>query len=243
MAQIDERFTERMIPSRAQIPAQLETANYVVIDVTHYSNTVLELLRAGATFVHVPDERGDEFAFKDRHSDARIGGGSSENYTPTEGYDFFNSPSYVQRIDVDGRPAAVTSSNGGAAVTDLRKRAERTRDVDVYIGSTMNAKALAAHLREDEKSTITVAAGSKGKPTPEDTIGAVLIHRYLEGDEPTTAELDCYREILTAGKAAKYAAKADIRCRDLLEYSLSFDSRTELPKLDGKRLVDVSGDT
>lgn len=231
-------YVDRMIPSRAQIPEDPKPGNYVVIDVTHFSTTVLELLHGGASFVHVPEERGQEFAFKERHPDARIGGGSSADYTPMDGYDFFNSPSNVQDVDVVGRPTALTSSNGGGAVTDLRKRGNE--EVDVYIGSTTNAHPIAEFLRGEDKPTITVAAGSKGKPSPEDTVGAILIHRYLAGDDPTDEELELYREVIQAGKAAKYIRKAEIRYRDLLDYSITVNTRSEIPKLDGQRLIDVS---
>lgn len=233
-----DRYVDRMIPSRAGIPDDPRPGNYVVIDVTHFSTTVLELFHSGASCVHVPTERGKELAFQQQHPEARIGGGSSADYTPKEGYDFFNSPSSVQSVDVDGRPTALTSSNGGAAVTDLRQRGGS--DVDVYIGSLSNAKTVAEALRDREKPMITVAAGSKGKPSPEDTVGAVLIQRYLAGDPPTEAELDRYRELIVAGKAAKYKQKAEIRYRDLLEFSIATNSRTAIPKLDGQRLIDVS---
>lgn len=231
-------YVNRMIPSRAGIPEDPQPGNYVVIDVTHFSTTVLELFHSGASFVHVPDERGEEFEFKDRYPEARIGGGSSPDYTPEDGYDFFNSPSSVQSVDVSGRPTALTSSNGGAAITDLRKRGGS--DVEVFVGTMSNAQAIADYLGERDKPVRTVAAGSKGKPSPEDTVGAVLIQRYLADDDPSDDELDCYRELIKAGKAAKYARKAEIRYRDLLDYSVATNTRTAIPKLEGQRLIDVS---
>ncbi len=231
-------FVERLIPSRAGIPSDPRPGNYVVIDVTHFSTTVVELFENGASCVYVPEERGDEFAFRETHPRARIGGGSSPDYTPEAGYDFFNSPSSVQSVDVAGRPTALTSSNGGGAVTDLRERGGP--DVAVYVGTLSNARAIADHLRDRDRPTITVAAGSKGKPSPEDVVGAVLVQRYLDGDEPTDAELARYREVVTAGKAAKYRQKAEIRYRDLLEYSIATNTREQVPQLQGQRLVDVA---
>jgi len=233
-----ELYVDRMIPSRAGIPDDPRPGNYVVIDVTHFSTTVLELFHAGASCVHVPTERGKEFVFQQQYPEARIGGPSSDDYTPEEGYDFFNSPTSVQSVDIAGRPTALTSSNGGAAVTDLRQRGDS--DVEVYVGSLSNATAIADYLRGSDKPIITVAAGSKGKPSPEDTVGAMLIQRYLADDEPTDEELDRYRELIIAGKAAKYERKAEIRYRDLLDFSVATNTRTAIPKLDGQRLVDVS---
>ncbi|WP_222915269.1 hypothetical protein [Natrinema sp. SYSU A 869] len=39
-----------------------------------------------------------------------------------------------------------------------------------------------------------------------------------------------------------YVDKAEVRVRDLLEYSMRVDARTAIPKLEGQRLVDVAVD-
>ncbi|WP_135365901.1 2-phosphosulfolactate phosphatase [Halosimplex halophilum] len=234
---LEDRLVDRILPSRARIPADPPAGNYVVIDVTHFSTTVVELFENGAEYVHVTEERGDEHAFRDEHPEARIGGGSSDDYTPTEGYDFFNSPTWVQDTDVAGRPTALTSTNGGAAVTDLRLAGGD--DVDVYVGTLANARAVADHLDGAEKPTYMVAAGSKGKPSPEDTVGAVVVGRHVYGDSPTDAERDLYRQVAKLGKAPKYEQKADIRLNDLLEYDLRFSESGVVPELKGQRLHDV----
>lgn len=236
---IESKLTDHILPSRARIPEDPEPGNYVVIDVTHFSTTVVELLANGAEYVHVTEERGDEHAFKDEVPEAVIGGGSSDDYTPTEGYDFFNSPTWVQKVDVRGRPAAMTSTNGGNSVTDLR---EADADVTVYVGALANAKAVADHLRGSDDPTYMVAAGSRGKPSPEDVVGAIVIARHLFGDPPDESERATYAEVAKTGKAPKYRQKADIRLNDLLEYDLRFSERDIVPKLEGQRLYDVAGD-
>ena len=237
---IEDRLTDCILPSRARIPENPPAGNYVVIDVTHFSTTVVELFENGAEYVHVTEERGDEHAFKEDVPRARIGGGSSDDYTPTEGYDFFNSPTWVNDTDVAGRPAALTSTNGGAAVTDLRLAGGD--DVDVYVGTLANARAVADHLDGSDKPTYMVAAGSKGKPSPEDTVGAVVIGRHVYDEAPTDDERALYRQVAKLGKAPKYEQKADIRLNDLLEYDLRFSESAVVPALDGQKLYDVSDD-
>lgn len=232
----DDSLIDRVIPSRWRIPSDPAPGNYVVVDVTHFSTTVVELLRRGAEYVHVTEERGDEFDFQADHPRALIGGGSGPEYEPTDGYDFFNSPSYVQSVDVVGRPTAMTSTNGGAAVTDLKGAEGAT----VYVGSTTNAAALGAHLRQRDEPTYVVAAGSKRKPAPEDVVGALLVRRHVENDPPSAAELATFETIVTAAKGRKYREKDEVRQRDLLEYCTEFDCRSVVPKLDGDRLVDVA---
>jgi 2-phosphosulfolactate phosphatase len=230
---------DRVIPARPYIPEDPAPGDYVVVDVAQFSTTVPELFANGAAYIHITENRGEEPAFQDDHPEARIGGASGPDYEGEPGYDFFNSPSYVQDVDVDGRPTAMTSTNGGNAVTDLRLAGDE--DVTVYVGGFTNGAAVAEHLREQPGPTYFVAAGSSGKPSPEDVAGALYIARHVHDVPPTEQELATYRELVTYSKGAKYERKPQIKRTDLYEYALNFDSRTVVPRLDGQKLYDVSG--
>nr|WP_303647792.1 2-phosphosulfolactate phosphatase [Haloarchaeobius amylolyticus] len=225
-----------MLERIEDLPAAPDPGHYVVVDVMHFSTTVVELLANGAEYVHVTAERGDEFAFRETYPDARIGGGSTPDYEPTEGYDFFNSPSYVQGIDVAGRPVAMTSSNGGRAI-------DRLLDADgasVYVGSTTNAAALGQHLREVDGPVHLVAAGKDGEPATEDTIGALLIGRHMAGLPLEPVEEALFREQLEYAKGPNYPDKNEIRSSDVRDYAMSLSTRDVVPRLDGRRLVDLA---
>jgi len=230
-------FEERLVDGRDQLPGVPPAGDYVVVDVTHFSTTVAELLGNGASYVHVTDERGDEFAFRERNPDALIGGGKTDDYEPTEGYDFFNSPSYVQDLDVEGRPTSMTSKNGGTAVARLRRRGND--DVTVFVGGYTNAAALASHLRERDRPVYIVSCGSGGEPTTDDHLGAVVVDRYLRGRPPSDAERDHFAALLRASKGPGYTEKHETRRRDLETYATAIDSRSVVPKLVDDRLVDV----
>jgi 2-phosphosulfolactate phosphatase len=232
-----ERYlTDRLIERCEDIPDDPQPGNYVVIDVMHFSTTVVELLAGGAEYIHVTRERGDEFDFRERNPTAKIGGGSTDDYDPVEGYDFFNSPTYVQSVDVTNRPVAMTSSNGGRAINHLLE----ADDTTVYVGSTTNASTLAAHLRQDDRPTHLISAGSKGEVATEDHIGALLIARGIAGVPVDPIELDLLRTQLETAKGIEYTRKHEIRRRDVYEYATAIDSRRVVPRLDGRRLVDVS---
>ncbi|WP_210408975.1 2-phosphosulfolactate phosphatase [Halorhabdus rudnickae] len=183
------RLDERLIERCEDVPAEPGPGAYVVIDTMHFSNTVIELLARSAMHVHVPDERGEEFDYQASRPEMLIGGGRTASYEPEDGYDFFNSPSYVQNIDVEGRPVSMTSTNGGRTVTTLRERGGD--DVDVYIGAPLNARAVGTHLRGRDRPVRLVSAGYKGDVAVEDHVGAALVSRYLDGIPPaeTTIEL------------------------------------------------------
>lgn len=232
------RLDSRLISRCEEIPSEPPTGDYVVIDVLHFSNTVIELFANGADYVHITDERGEEPAFKAENPDARIGGGATPAYDPEPGYDFFNSPSFVQGIDVEGRPVGMTSSNGGRAVARLRRVLDD--ESAVYVGSTMNASALANHLRASDHPTYLVSAGSQGTVALEDHVGATLISRGLDGIELSAAERAVFEAQVEVAKGPNYAQKNDLRRRDVHDYALAFDSRRVIPRLDGRSLVDVA---
>jgi 2-phosphosulfolactate phosphatase len=233
-----DSFQGRLIEGRDHLPGVPEPGDYVVIDVTHFSTTVAELLGMGAAYVHVTDERGDEFAFRDSHPEALIGGGKTDDYEPHEGYDFFNSPSYVQDLPVEGRPTSMTSTNGGTAVARLRRRGGD--GVEVFVGGYTNARAMARHLRGRERPTNLVSCGSDGESTMDDLLGAVLIDRYLRGNPPTEAEREHFAAMLETSKGPDYADKHETRRRDLHHYATAIDSRDVVPVLEDDRLVDAS---
>jgi len=231
---LDDRLIERC----EALPAHPKPGDYVVVDTMHFSNTVIELLAKGAAYVHITDERGDEFAYREAHPDAVIGGGSTDALEPAEGYDFFNSPSYVQRLDVAERPVSMTSSNGGRAVAALRETGGP--GVSVFVGSTTNAAALAEHLRERERDTYLVSAGTLGEVAAEDHIGAVLISRHLDGLPLAAAERTLFRRQLANAKGVGDGRTHRLRRRDVTQYAMNLNGRRVVPELVGDTLVDVS---
>jgi 2-phosphosulfolactate phosphatase len=235
----ERRFEHRLVRGRDHLPRVPSAGDYVVVDVTHFSTTVAELLGMGAEYVHVPDERGDEFAFRESHPDALVGGGKTDDYEPTEGYDFFNSPSYVQDLPVEGRPTSMTSTNGGTAVARLRRRGGD--DVDVLVGGYTNASALGDYLRDRDRPVRLVVSGSDGEATTDDLLGAVVVDRHVAGEPLSPAEEAHFAALLRTAKGPNYGADSETRRRDL-ELATTFDRRSVVPKLEGERLVDAAGE-
>jgi 2-phosphosulfolactate phosphatase len=231
------RLDDRLIERCEEIPESPSPGDYVVIDTLHFSNTVIELLMNGAKHIHITEERGLEFDYRESNPRAVIGGESTDDYKPASGYDFFNSPSYVQDLDVEDRPVSMTSSNGGRTLTKLRKRT--TDEVTVYVGSTMNARPLANHLATRNTDVHLVSAGSKGDVAIEDHIGATLISRQLDGIPVTETERMLFRNQLKRAKGPKYIETNGIRREDVLDYAMDLNSRPVVPKLVGDTLVDV----
>jgi 2-phosphosulfolactate phosphatase len=232
------RLDDRLIERCEEIPEDPVPGDYVVVDTLHFSNTVIELLANGAEHVHVPDERGEEFAYRESNPRARIGAESASDAEPADGYDFFNSPSHVQTLEVGGRPVSMTSSNGGRAVARLRDCLGDGGTV--YVGSTLNAAALGTQLRTRDRSVHLVSSGSNGEIAVEDHIGATLISRYIDGVPVADTELELFRRQLRVAKGSDYVDTSEFRRRDVLEYAMDINGRSVVPKLVGDSLVDAS---
>lgn len=229
------RLDERLIERCEDIPQDPKPGAYVVIDTMHFSNTVIELLARGAAHVHVPEERGEEFDYRAAHPDALIGGGRTAEYDPEDGYDFFNSPSYVEDIDVEGRPVSMTSTNGGRTVATLRERG--SENVDVFVGAPLNARAIGRFLRRTDHPVHLVCAGYQGEIAIEDHVGAALISRYLDEIPPAETEIELFRDQLETAKGPDYVRKNAIRRRDVRAYAMNVNGREMIPELSGDSLV------
>lgn len=231
---------DRLYSRKEDIPETLPSGTYVVVDVLFFSTTVIELLANDAAYIHVPDERDDGHAFKADHPDALIGGEGNGNHEPVEGFDFFNSPSYVADLDATDCPISMTSFNGGTTVNTLRERAAETDDdIEIYVGSTTNAQALGNRLRWAPDPVHYVCAGSRGEPAVEDYIGALLIERRRIDHPLSEAENTVYTEMLHKAKGPHDPETHPHRHRDV-EIVREFDRHDVVPRLDGRRLYDTA---
>lgn len=236
-----DTLASRVIERCEEIPETPTPGNYVVVDVIFFSTTVVELFENDAASLHVVSEKPKTLDHKAENPAAVAGGNRTEEFQPVGDYDFFNSPSFVQDLDLTGRPVYMTSTNGGRAVNRLL--ADDPDDVDVYIGSTTNARALAEHLRasDDDKPTYLVSSGTRGDIATEDHVGATLIGRHLDGHPPTDVELEIFRRHLPTAKGDEYLHTAHpTRQADLVDYITAFDERTAVPKLEDGAFVDVA---
>ena len=232
------RLDERLFERCEALPERLPPGSYVVVDTMHFSNTVIELLANGADHVHVAAERGLEFDYRASNPGTLVGGEATAGYEPAPGYDFINSPSYVQQLHVGGRPVSMTSTNGGRTVTTLRERAGEQSEV--YVGSPLNAKPLARHLRDrdGDRPVHLVSAGTRGDIAVEDHVGATLVSRYLDGLPPSETERLLFRRQLRTAKGPDYVEGHERRRRDVLDYAMNLNGREVVPRLVDGVLVD-----
>jgi 2-phosphosulfolactate phosphatase len=162
--------TVRIYPLPAQIePGDLAGGVAVVIDILRASTTIVVALANGAARV-IPCgdvETARRLAAEDRTGNTLTGG--ERGGVKIEGFDLDNSPASYSRDRVAGKTIVFTTTNGTAALlrTDGAAR--------VLIGAFVNRQAIVEKLHADGRPVHLICAGTDGRLTSEDLLGAAAI--------------------------------------------------------------------
>ncbi len=164
------RQTVKIYPLPTQIqPGDLRGGVAVVLDVLRASTTIIVSLANGAARV-IPCGQTDEarrLAADDPNGDTLSGG--ERRGVKIEGFDLDNSPASYTRERVAGKTIAFTTTNGTAA---LLRTQEAPR---VLIGALVNRQAVVTALHADGRPVHLICAGTDGRVTSEDSLGAGAI--------------------------------------------------------------------
>jgi 2-phosphosulfolactate phosphatase len=125
-----EGLEHALVESRGSLPERPPAGDYVVVDVTHFSTTVVELLAAGATCVFVPGEAGEGLDFREERPDALVGC-EPARFADDGRYDFRNSPSH----------AGSCPWRGGRRVSSRRTAPRRSTDCEGTTTSRCSSRA------------------------------------------------------------------------------------------------------
>lgn len=151
----------------------------VVIDVLRASTTIITALANGCPAVY-PTETPEQAREIARKRGCLLGG--ERDNRKIEGFDFGNSPLDYAPDKIKGRPIAFTTTNGTRAI-----RACAASDA-LVVASFINGPASAGLLNEVKKDIFIVCAGSRGKPSLEDTVCGGMLLEAL--DAPASADVE-----------------------------------------------------
>jgi aminoglycoside phosphotransferase (APT) family kinase protein/phosphosulfolactate phosphohydrolase-like enzyme len=159
------------------VPERLAGASAVVVDVFLATTTLLTILENGArrVFPVASLEEAEEVGAKLDASDILRGG--EQDAARIEGYDHGPFPDEYAPEIVAGRDVVFVTTNGTRAISDAAP-AER-----VFLGCLRNAPTVARHLEAmGTDSVYLICAGSAGRFTIEDFLGAATILSYMNTD-------------------------------------------------------------
>ncbi len=166
----------------------------VVIDVFRAFSTACYLMAAGAARIFPVEQVEEAILLKEKFPKAVLLGERNEQKVP--GFDFGNSPTHIQHLDLKGKTIIMTTSSGTKGLMNAKGADE------ILSGSFVNAGAIIRFLRsKNPKSISLVCMGYEGKrPTQEDTFLAEYIRDKLLGN---STDFVLMKETLRTGDGAR----------------------------------------
>ena len=166
------------------LPSLLDTSllpqsQVVVLDVLRASSTMVTALANGAVEVRLFDGVEEVATTRAalRATTPCVLAGGERGCLPVPGFDLGNSPAQYRPDVVGGATVLLSTTNGTRAATAAAAAQH------LYIGSLLNAQATAEALLPaiDDHHTLFVPAGTDGRASLEDWLGAGAILWYIFG--------------------------------------------------------------
>ncbi|WP_027367144.1 2-phosphosulfolactate phosphatase [Desulfocurvibacter africanus] len=150
----------------------------VVIDVFRAFSTACYAINAGAARIIPVAELEQAYALKREHPDWLLMGERDGIKQP--GFDFGNSPTEVEAVDLSGRTVVHTTSAGTQGLVAAMSAPEVS---EVLTGSFVNLGATVEYIRSREPEAVTfVAMGTAGRErSGEDDLCAMYMKNELQG--------------------------------------------------------------
>ncbi len=158
-------------------PEKLSNATVVVIDVFLATTTLLTILENGARSVLPVASLAEAEEVGEALERSRLLRGGEQDAEKIEGYDLGPFPEEYTPEVVGGKDVIFVTTNGTRAISSAGPAKE------LLIGCIRNAPAVARYLEASgTESVYVVCAGSAGRFTLEDFLGASAILSRLNGD-------------------------------------------------------------
>ena len=148
----------------------------VIIDVFRAYSVEAYLLHRGAAKIIPLADADAAYRLKEAQPEMLLAGERGGKILP--GFDFGNSPSQLERVDLTGNTVVHTTSAGTQGIANALNADE------IIAGSLVSARAIAAYIRQKNPAEVSlVCRGLAGKrETDEDTLCARYIRSLLQGN-------------------------------------------------------------
>lgn len=186
-------------------PGEASDHAVVVFDVLRATTALAAALAGGASWVAVLPSVGAAEALRRSDPDLLLAGEVALD--PPPGFDLGNSPVQYTRAHLAGRRLAMVTTNGTRAL-------DRAKDaLALFAGALVNAEAVARALLP-YPAVLLVAAGTDGRPSLEDLLGAGAVLSALDrhgaalrADPLSALALELYRAFAPSLAAALAATR------------------------------------
>jgi 2-phosphosulfolactate phosphatase len=157
------------------VPERLAGATVVVLDVFMATTTLLAILENGACDVYPAESLEEADRVRKKLGPENVLRGGEQDAARIDGYDHGPFPEEYAPGAVRGKDVIFVTTNGTRAIADAAP-ADR-----VLLGCLRNAPAVARELeRSGTDSIYLICAGSAGRFTAEDFLGAATIVAHMD---------------------------------------------------------------
>ena len=148
----------------------------VIIDVFRAFTVETYLMRNNASKIIPMGSVEHAFAYQKTHPGTLLCG--EREGVMIEGFDFGNSPSQLEQVDLTGKTVVHTTSAGTQGIANASHADE------ILTGSLVNASAVAEYIRRKNPEQVSLVCMGLGceRPIEEDTLCAEYIQSLLEGE-------------------------------------------------------------
>lgn len=156
--------------------AKAATGLTVIIDVFRAFTVETYLMRNNAHRIYPVGDVQIAFDYKKKHPDNTLLCGERKGIM-IEGFDFGNSPSQLEHVDLTGKTVVHTTSAGTQGIANAVNADE------IITGSLVNAAAVVEYIRKKNPKTVSlICMGLNSlRETEEDNLCAEYIKSVLEG--------------------------------------------------------------
>lgn len=177
----------------------------IAIDLLRASTTITVALGNFNKVIPVDNNR-DAFSIREEFDDVVLAG--EHNLETIEGYDINNSPSVIRQCH--GNILVINTTNGTRVLNNIKKR---NNDVNVLVGASINAQALAVKALDIACDEVElVMAGRHEHFNIEDCVGAgLIINEMVVEAEKRGIELEVEESSFAAGILAENKSNATSR--------------------------------
>ncbi len=232
----------RVLMTREEIvPERLAGATAVVVDVFLATTTLLTILENGARRVFPVASLEEAESARGKLDASSVLRGGEQHAERIEGYDRGPFPEEYPPEVVADKDVVFVTTNGTRAIADATP-ADR-----VLLGCLRNAPAVARYLESSRTDTVyLICAGSSGRFTVEDFLGAATILSYMDAGQWLLNDgawmaldfMERYRgrelEALEQGRAGRWFFKHDRV--DTFEFIGEVGASDLVPEVVGGRL-------
>ncbi len=210
----------------------------VVIDILRAGSTIITALENGAKGVLPVEDMAEASTIAQNLDPSGYLLCGEKGGKKIEGYHLGNSPFEYQSEKIKKKTLILNTTNGSKALARASVAAE------VLVGTFLNASAICAYLKEQDKPIVFICSGFKNRMSFEDLLCAGLfIHKLYDGNLPEDATdgarvafalyrtygADIGKAIATSNHAQRLG---NIGFDKDIPYCAQLDSTTRVPKLD-----------